>query len=74
MKGSAVQSMMSAYCDIIQLAHLCEFSTLITTRISMKMMLLGVLMFGSCEYCNEHSRCIKGAEILERMLTADDDC
>jgi len=72
MKGSSIQSVMSAYCDIIQLAYRCEFSSLITTRISMKIVLLSVLAFGSCECCNEHSGCIKVAEFLGRLLTADD--
>jgi hypothetical protein len=74
MKGSAVLSMTSAYCDIIKLEHRCEFSSLITTRISMKMVLLAVPVFGSCEYCNELSGCIKVAKFLERLLTADNDC
>ena len=61
-----------ARCLKVKLAHRCEFSGLITTRISMKMVLLAVLVFGSCECCNEHSGCIKDMEFLQRLLTADD--
>lgn len=77
MKDSAVQSMMSAYCNVIRAGHRSEFSSLITTRISMKMVLLVVSVVpvvGSCDYGMGHSGCMKGEEFVGRLLAADDDC
>ena len=42
MRGSALQTTVWVYCDIIKVAHRREFSSLITTQISMKMVLLAV--------------------------------
>lgn len=67
MRRSAIETTMSVYCDIIKVAYGQEFSSPITTQISMKMVLLAIRVvpvFGSCECCNEHSGCINGVEFL----------
>lgn len=72
-----MHSVLSAYCNIIKAAHCTEFSSLITARIFIKMMLLTVSVVpvvGCCEYGNEHSGCTKGEEFLERLVADDDFC